>query len=38
MAFHPGYAKNRRFYVNYTDRNGDTRVVEFRSDGRTGAG
>jgi glucose/arabinose dehydrogenase len=34
MAFHPGYAKNRRFYVNYTDDGGDTRVVEFRSDGR----
>jgi glucose/arabinose dehydrogenase len=31
MAFHPAYAKNHRFYVNYTDRNGDTRVVEFRS-------
>ena len=34
MAFHPNYAKNRRFYVNYTDRAGDTRVVEFRSNGR----
>ena len=36
MAFHPNYAKNRRFYVNYTDLRGDTRVVEFRSDGRRG--
>ncbi len=36
MAFHPAYATNRRFYVNYTDREGDTRVVEFRSDGRRG--
>jgi glucose/arabinose dehydrogenase len=36
MAFHPGYARNHRFYVNYTDRNGDTRVVEFRS--RNGKG
>ena len=35
MAFHPSYGKNRRFYVNYTDMSGDTRVVEFRSDGRT---
>ena len=35
MAFHPGYGKNRRFYVNYTDRAGDTRVVEFRSNGRS---
>jgi glucose/arabinose dehydrogenase len=33
VAFHPRYAQNRRFYVNYTDRNGDTRVVEFRSNG-----
>jgi len=31
LAFHPGYAKNRRFYVDYTDRNGDTNVVEYRS-------
>jgi len=36
MAFHPAYARNHRFYVNYTDRNGDTRVVEFRS--RSGKG
>jgi glucose/arabinose dehydrogenase len=34
LAFHPRYASNRLFYVNYTDRNGDTRVVEYRS--RTG--
>jgi glucose/arabinose dehydrogenase len=31
LAFHPGYQKNRRFYVNYTDRKGDTRVVEYRA-------
>jgi len=36
MAFHPAYAKNRRFYVDYTDLQGNTRVVEFRSDGRRG--
>jgi glucose/arabinose dehydrogenase len=36
LAFHPAYAKNHRFYVDYTDRNGDTRVVEFRS--RNGKG
>jgi glucose/arabinose dehydrogenase len=36
VAFHPGYAKNRRFYVDYTDRRGDTNVVEFRSDGSRG--
>ncbi|HVM16316.1 MAG TPA: PQQ-dependent sugar dehydrogenase [Gaiellaceae bacterium] len=33
LAFHPNYAKNRRLFVNYTDRNGDTRVVEYRSNG-----
>jgi glucose/arabinose dehydrogenase len=31
LAFHPGYAKNHRFYVDYTDRNGDTNVVEYRA-------
>jgi glucose/arabinose dehydrogenase len=33
VAFHPKYGRNHRFYVDYTDRNGDTRVVEYRSDG-----
>jgi glucose/arabinose dehydrogenase len=33
LAFHPDYATNRRFYVNYTDRNGHTNVVEYRSNG-----
>jgi len=33
VAFHPRYAENRRFFVNYTDVNGDTRVVEYRSKG-----
>jgi glucose/arabinose dehydrogenase len=32
-AFHPGYAKNKRFYVQYTDKGQDTRVVEYRSRG-----
>jgi glucose/arabinose dehydrogenase len=31
VAFSPSYAKNHRFYVDYTDVNGDTRVVEYRS-------
>jgi glucose/arabinose dehydrogenase len=31
MAFSPSYARDHRFYVNYTDRDGDTRVMEFRS-------
>jgi glucose/arabinose dehydrogenase len=30
MAFSPRYRKNRRFYVYYTDRSGDIKVVEFR--------
>jgi len=33
VAFHPKYAKNHKFYVDYTDTNGDTRVVEYRSVG-----
>jgi glucose/arabinose dehydrogenase len=33
VAFHPDYADNHLFYVDYTDLNGDTRVVEFRSGG-----
>jgi glucose/arabinose dehydrogenase len=31
LAFSPAYARNHRFYVNYTDLNGNTRVVEYRS-------
>jgi hypothetical protein len=30
LAFHPRYAQNGFFYVNYTDRNGDTRVERYR--------
>lgn len=33
MAFHPNYKTNHKFYVNYTDTNGDTRVVEYKSNG-----
>jgi glucose/arabinose dehydrogenase len=33
VAFDPHYAVNHRFYVDYTDLNGDTRVVRYRSDG-----
>jgi glucose/arabinose dehydrogenase len=29
LAFHPRYATNGFFYVNYTDRAGDTQVVRF---------
>jgi glucose/arabinose dehydrogenase len=34
LAFDPEYATNRLVYVNYTDTNGDTRVVRYRTDGR----
>ena len=34
VAFHPKYAKNRKFYVNYTNRNGDTEIVQYRSNGK----
>jgi glucose/arabinose dehydrogenase len=33
LAFDPQYAANRFIYVNYTDTNGDTRVVRYKTDG-----
>jgi glucose/arabinose dehydrogenase len=30
VAFHPDYASNGAFFVDYTDRAGDTRVVRYR--------
>jgi glucose/arabinose dehydrogenase len=33
VAFHPNYKSNHKFYVDYTDTNGDTRVIEYKSDG-----
>ena len=30
LAFHPGYSENRYFYINYTDRNGDTSISRFQ--------
>ena len=30
LAFAPDYARSGRFYLNYTDPNGDTRIVEYR--------
>ena len=35
MAFAPDYARSGRFYVDYTDRRGDTRVEEFRRSRRS---
>jgi glucose/arabinose dehydrogenase len=29
LAFHPNYAENGHFYVNYTDRNGNTVIARF---------
>jgi glucose/arabinose dehydrogenase len=34
LAFDPRYEQNHFFYVDYTDLNGDTHVVRYRSDGR----
>ncbi|MEZ5099851.1 MAG: PQQ-dependent sugar dehydrogenase [Thermoleophilia bacterium] len=33
VAFHPRYAENGRFFVNYTNRSSDTEVVEYRASG-----
>jgi glucose/arabinose dehydrogenase len=33
LAFDPRYTSNRFVYVNYTDRQGDTQVVRFRTNG-----
>ncbi|HET6360685.1 MAG TPA: PQQ-dependent sugar dehydrogenase [Gemmatimonadota bacterium] len=30
LAFHPDYSSNGRFFVNFTDSGGDTRIVEYR--------
>jgi glucose/arabinose dehydrogenase len=37
VAFHPGYGDNGLFYVNYTNTDGDTRVVEYRAEPGTAA-
>jgi hypothetical protein len=31
LAFHPQFATTRRFFVNYTDPQGDTHIAEFRA-------
>ena len=36
IAFHPGYAKNHRFFLYFNDTSGDVRVYEFRSNGSVG--
>jgi glucose/arabinose dehydrogenase len=35
IAFHPRYERNRRFYVYFTDRQGDNEVVEFKRSKRS---
>lgn len=30
LSFHPRYTENGRFFINYTDREGDTRIAELR--------
>jgi glucose/arabinose dehydrogenase len=37
LAFHPRYSDNGRFFVNYTDRGGDTHIAEFRVSGNADA-
>lgn len=32
LAFHPDYANNGRFFINYTRNNGNTRVAEYAVD------
>jgi glucose/arabinose dehydrogenase len=36
MVFHPSYAQNHLFYVSYTDTNGDSRIVQYRSSNGVG--
>ena len=31
IAFHPAFARNRRLFLHWSDRRGDTRVAEFRA-------
>lgn len=31
LAFHPNYAQNGYFFVNYTDNSGDTRIERYRA-------
>ena len=33
LAFHPQYSQNGRFFVNYTNKNGDTVIARFQVSG-----
>lgn len=35
LAFHPNFTQNGYLYVNYTDRNGDTRISRFTARGES---
>ena len=37
LAFHPDFRHNRRFFVDYTDKNGNTNISEFRATSMTTA-
>ena len=37
LAFHPSFESNRRFFVDYTDRNGDTVIAELKATSSTRA-
>ncbi|HYI44121.1 MAG TPA: PQQ-dependent sugar dehydrogenase [Actinomycetota bacterium] len=34
LSFHPAFGKNRRFYVNYTDLEGDSVIAEYKASRR----
>jgi len=38
LAFHPAYPKVRKLYVQYTARDGSTKVVEYRTNGARATG
>jgi glucose/arabinose dehydrogenase len=37
LAFHPNFSQNGYFYVNYTDKKGDTHISRFQANGNTAA-
>jgi glucose/arabinose dehydrogenase len=37
LAFHPSFSQNGYFYVNYTDKKGDTHISRFQANGNTAA-
>jgi len=37
LAFHPNFSQNGYFYVNYTDKKGDTHISRFQANGNSAA-